>query len=102
MLLAIHQTSITSEQLGDDDRVNGCKLLLNLRSSINALHHPCLSDRLSLQLLQPLPSASLTSPRPARSALPTSRSSCTTRSCRSWGCVRGARWRPAAVRCRRG
>jgi hypothetical protein len=34
MLLAIHQTSITSEQLGDNDRVNGCKLLLNLRSSI--------------------------------------------------------------------
>ncbi|KAJ7367376.1 hypothetical protein DFH08DRAFT_837337 [Mycena albidolilacea] len=33
MLLAIHQTSITSEQLGDDDRVNGCKLLLNLRST---------------------------------------------------------------------
>ncbi|KAJ7851683.1 hypothetical protein B0H14DRAFT_2761492 [Mycena olivaceomarginata] len=54
MLLAIHQTSITSEQLGDNDRVNGCKLLLNLRSSINALHHPCLSDRLSSQLLQPI------------------------------------------------
>ncbi|KAJ7250056.1 armadillo-type protein [Mycena haematopus] len=39
MLLDIYQTSITSEQLGENDRVNGCKLaesiLLNLRGSVD-------------------------------------------------------------------
>lgn len=39
MLLDIYTTSITSEQLGENDRVNGCKLaesiLLNLRGSVD-------------------------------------------------------------------
>ncbi|KAK7048757.1 importin N-terminal domain-containing protein [Favolaschia claudopus] len=39
MLLDIYQTSITSAQLGENDRVNGCKLaesiLLNLRGSVD-------------------------------------------------------------------
>ncbi|KAF8215061.1 armadillo-type protein [Mycena galopus ATCC 62051] len=39
MLLDIYQTSIASEQLGENDRVNGCKLaesiLLNLRGSVD-------------------------------------------------------------------
>jgi hypothetical protein len=39
MLLDVYQTSITSQQLSENDRVNGCKLaesiLLNLRGSVD-------------------------------------------------------------------
>ncbi|KAJ7364882.1 armadillo-type protein [Mycena albidolilacea] len=51
MLLDIYQTSITSEQLGENDRVNGCKLaesiLLNLRGSVDDLLQPIIVTALS-------------------------------------------------------
>ncbi|KAJ7845435.1 armadillo-type protein [Mycena olivaceomarginata] len=51
MLLDIYQTSITSEQLGENDRVNGCKLaesiLLNLRNSVDDLLQPIIVTALS-------------------------------------------------------
>jgi hypothetical protein len=47
MLLDVYQTSITSEQLGDNDLVNGCKLLLNLRNSINDVRFPPTPSSLS-------------------------------------------------------
>ncbi|KAF7364786.1 Importin N-terminal domain-containing protein [Mycena venus] len=51
MLLDIYQTSITSEQLGENDRVNGCKLaesiLLNLRGSVDDALTPIIVTALS-------------------------------------------------------
>ncbi|KAJ7019445.1 armadillo-type protein [Mycena alexandri] len=51
MLLDIYQTSITSEQLGENDRVNGCKLaesiLLNLRGSVDDSLQPIIVTALS-------------------------------------------------------
>ncbi|KAJ7133547.1 armadillo-type protein [Mycena epipterygia] len=51
MLLDIYTTSITSEQLGENDRVNGCKLaesiLLNLRGSVDDALQPIIITALS-------------------------------------------------------
>ncbi|KAJ7696679.1 armadillo-type protein [Mycena rosella] len=51
MLLDIYTTSITSEQLGENDRVNGCKLaesiLLNLRGSVDDALQPIIVTALS-------------------------------------------------------
>ncbi|KAJ6583909.1 armadillo-type protein [Mycena vulgaris] len=51
MLLDIYTTAITSEQLGENDRVNGCKLaesiLLNLRGSVDDALQPIIVTALS-------------------------------------------------------
>ncbi|KAJ6585487.1 armadillo-type protein [Mycena capillaripes] len=51
MLLDIYRTAITSEQLGENDRVNGCKLaesiLLNLRGSVDDALTPIIVTALS-------------------------------------------------------
>ncbi|KAJ7105062.1 armadillo-type protein [Mycena crocata] len=51
MLLDIYTTSLTSEQLGENDRVNGCKLaesiLLNLRGSVDDALQPIIVTALS-------------------------------------------------------
>lgn len=45
MALDIYTTSVTSEHLGENDAVNGCKLaeslLLNLRGHIDEVRGPC-------------------------------------------------------------
>ncbi|KAI0769096.1 ARM repeat-containing protein [Trametes elegans] len=52
MVLDIYQTSITSEHLGENDAVNGCKLaesmLLNLRGCIDDALQPIITTALSL------------------------------------------------------
>ncbi|KAJ6622613.1 armadillo-type protein [Mycena sp. CBHHK59/15] len=51
MLLDIYTTSITNEQLGENDRVNGCKLaesiLLNLRGSVDDALQPIIVTSLN-------------------------------------------------------
>ncbi len=58
MLVDIYTTSITNEHLGENDRVNGCKLaesvLLNLRGSVDDVCTPFTEDdlqRLTLYIL---------------------------------------------------
>lgn len=46
MLVDIYTTAMTSEQLGENDQVNGCKLaeslLLNLRGNLDEVSAPTL------------------------------------------------------------
>lgn len=88
MLVDIYTTALTNDQLGENDRVNGCKLaesiLLNLRGNIDDVRSPfkypqsvlCMLTTLSSSPSKPLsvpPLRTLTKLRPHLCASPTSK-----------------------------